>query len=126
MAMHEQRHMYEGSEVHIWGIYKTSRSANWKTAERFVRKYGDVMEEFCEDGVFLEGYKEEIEEQEDSDEQEDESESEYDTYDSNKPAENDGRHQYVVRVSEQGLLKIKATTEEVTGKVYVKMKKLDD
>lgn len=116
--------MYEGSEVKIWGIYKTSRSANWKTAERFVRKYGDVMEEFCEDGVVLEGF-EEIEEQEDSDE-EDEYESEYDTHDYDKPVEDDGRHQYVVRVSEQGLLKIKAITEEAIGKVYVKMKKLDD
>lgn len=54
MAMHEQFNIYEESEVQLWGIYKTSRSVNWKTTERFVQKHGGVMKEFCEDDVFLE------------------------------------------------------------------------
>jgi len=124
MAMHEKRHMYEGAEIETWGIYKTLRSANWKTAEKFVRKYSDVLDEFCEDGVFLEGYVEpegqEVEDESESDDSED------DEHDYNVQEEDDGRHQYVVRVSKEGLLEIKAITGEVLGKVYIKRKKLDD
>ena len=47
-------------------------------------------------------------------------------YDYDDEVDDDHRHRYVVKVNDQGLLKIKAIAEEVMEKVYVMVKRLDD
>jgi hypothetical protein len=57
VVIHETvQHYFSGysTEFELWGTYKTARSANWKTAERFIEEFAMDVED--KDGIYVQGH----------------------------------------------------------------------
>jgi len=57
VVVHETVQSYfsgSSTDFELWGTYKTARSANWKTAERFIKEFATYVED--KDGVCVQGH----------------------------------------------------------------------